>query len=432
MQPSEQLAREVVAAGGVPPVAWTTTPSDCDEDMLDVWYTYWSHDLKAQRTTLRLPYLAETLAASNTVRSGAWVPAIATEEEAVVLRCALHDATVHVGMYSADSFAAVFLTRTSTKRRPRSVRHYSFTSCTSLAELLALLEDVAATGLCEPDAVIVPAPAPWRPRGDAFATQPTPWFRQEYVEFPWRLPPYAEATCAAFEAANHVTLPPDLRWFLTHVSREISPGRVVKLVRKDAGLGIVVKPGRRGREQRSPYVTEALSILANDCTDAGRRLQVRHNPGKVWDPVKSSHWVTLPEFYAETDADTDLSAEGRAVFERDRAQMEASGLEFGLGQAWEQVLAARQHAPVDEVDAAAPEDAIEYGPWRCRDGCLRLANFGCTCDLDLVLDGPFAGCVLYEYQLLWYTSGMVVFPSFAAFVHMVLMPDFKGPMTYDR
>ena len=314
----------------------------------------------------------------------------------------------------------------------------------TLGEAVAFLDGLATHGPC-PDAVTVTPPCS-TPIPVALEEIACPILRRaaqaKFYFWPRHLPPYAETTVAAFEAANNMTFPGDLRWFLTRVSRELLPLHVIKLCRKAPGVQVqcrvLVKKisGSFWAEQKSRgdafLMSEAMAeevaaelssmgaaaggdSAGTVLTDAGRVCRFIDTDG-IWKPRRIGHGkcYTFPEVLGFFSRDPRLTKKCDKIL----ASVTREGLEVDMWEGWDSgLVVGPEHAedPAQtDSDAAEDPDSRWGGPGR-----MLLSNFGCSCDVFLVTRGPLAGCVTYKYQVLT-AERDVIFPNFTAFVAVVI------------
>jgi hypothetical protein len=239
---------------------------------------------------------------------------------------------------------------------------------------------------------------------------------------PHELPPYAPSTVAAFEAANNMTFPADLKWFLTHVARSLQQNYdFVALCEPEEDLDedtpevmaemIRLLPGNP--RATTEVAMELVALRRNGGTDSNRVLR-RIHPHAVWDTRKTSitpFLKTLRVMGKLSRNPEGLSSFSRDLHDRCKAigrRVEQLGIPVDMGPLWAGRKEAQLVGDVDTVDDTDP-----YCPGR-----MLLANFGCQCDVHLVVRGPFQGSITYMYQVN-VREKRTVFPSFTSFVAIV-------------
>ena len=340
--------------------------------------------------------------------------------------------------------------------RLRSFRHHvginKVLTWNSVPRLLAYLRTIAEVGPCEDPVHVAPPCQPQAPidltsdiqdpvlrrLAEAKSRDSTHFGSEPQVWFGRFLPPYAPSTVAAFEAANGMAFPEDLVWFLTHVSRELLPGHVIHLCEPDVEVDAVgdaddpecvndlVEMLDGPMSSRKKIAREHFALQTRGDTDSGRVL-VRLNPD-------SSPWTPSPYFHLFHEALDDMVADEDSaetygpLCAHIREQVIAEGICVdvpGLRQARDNSASGGE----DEDDEGEDEDAFWDEHDRHERGVMWLANFGCSCDVKLVVGGPFAGAVTYMYQVR-YKETRVVFPTFRSFVAVVINGGYEWTHTY--
>lgn len=350
---------------------------------------------------------------------GAWV--VMEEEEgeggsSMVLRhrCA------HVLLRSAglDDLVRFELVHADGKTPVRSFRHgfglQTSRTCKCLTTLRAFLEAVDAEGLCEDP--VVHAPPCEKMVQDLSSSAMHPALQNLIHCCPRVLPPYAPATLRAFESANNMTLPLDLAWFLTHVSRELFLGDIVGLCEHDPHVtdecqAVQEEVGRLWGTGLPVYypithfiAKEVVSLASHGDTDSGRQLR-RVNPVIAWSP--------RPEYLVETVEEALESAAVAAVADRCamlRDVIAQEHIDTCMGEAWGKAWA-------DAADAAdAANDLVPE-----EEGLFPLTR---KVHLDLVMRGPFAGAVIFKYWLHGHRR-RVICPTFTSFMSLFIRREWE-------
>lgn len=300
----------------------------------------------------------------------------------------------------------------------------------TVAGLVAYLGRLCAEGPCQDPLHLVPpcGPQPSRPVEDPVLRQlagVVKWYRCA-KSAPRVLPPYALPTVAAFEAVNNMRFPADMVTFLTEVSRELIGGHVIRLcenapdVRKDSPE-VQEELAALGAGGTSSTAKEVVNLRRHGGTDSGRVIR-RLNPATVWTP--SSQVYTL---YEALDLFEEYNTDFRRMAVRCnniRTRVRETGVDVDMGPAWAAAVVrgdaeAEAEASADAVRSDGFEDDVADDSNPVRPGVMWLANFGCQCDVELVVRGPYAGGVIYKYQVDTDETD-VIFPSFTSFVAVVI------------
>jgi hypothetical protein len=354
----------------------------------------------------------------------------------IVFQSKLHDVTVKVlapRTYCAcRDFVATKLLYTSSGKRVKSFAHKvgiaSKVEWVDVADVVRYMQTIDVLGPCE-DPVVEAPPCLAQPSVAADDVE-DPVMRELVQRLcPHVLPPYAPSTVAAFEHANSMEFPADLKWFLTHVSRSLRPSSVthdvISLCETEEDLHedspevfaemVRLRPGNP--RVAAEVALEVVSLRRHGDTDSGRRLRRLH-PLAVWDTRTTTivpflttlrRMGKLPRHAADRTPFLQFLHE-RCKYIRHRVA--ERNIPVDMGPLWE----SRKEAPVLGYTETV-DDTDPYCPGR-----MVLANFGCQCDAHLVVRGPFRGCITYMYQV-DVAERVTVFPSFTSFAAIVCNAD---------
>jgi hypothetical protein len=203
------------------------------------------------------------------------------------LQCRVHAVSVPMSMSYLGLVTASLMHANSTLRSFRhglgARRKRLFADTHSLG---LFLDAIVEHGPCEDPPVLAPVcdPRALCLEEDAAAPAPNPILHALAFgagQGVRNLPPYAPTTLQAFEDLNNFKFPADLKWFLTHVSREVKPGFFVCLCRHAKGVSrrckaVLECQGRIGYEL-DRVAREMVCLDLHGNSDSGRALR-RLNP----------------------------------------------------------------------------------------------------------------------------------------------------------